>query len=177
MTEPSQQQNNREIDKRSPTSTAKTSHLSYQGVYTCPVCRHGEISAIALMDAFACDFCRHIFTANLEKQLLKMADSSQPLTWHWNGRNWQGVHRAGVELDGGIWVLAIAFIILPPTLVGLSAYLFPPLPGSPLSWLPTFWTGLTFVSHLTCVVWLIVEYYQFPVFAFLRTWRHLLERR
>ena len=170
MTEP--------IEPRSPNSPAETSRLNYNGIYTCPACRHGEISAIALMDAFACDFCRHIFTANLETQVLKMTDSLQPLTWYWNGRNWQGARREGVELGWGIVVGAIAFVLFPPSLVGLATYLFPPLPHSPLSWFPSFWTGLTFVSHLTCVIWLMVEYYQFPVFVYLRTWqRYLLGRR
>ncbi len=152
--------------------------LSYQGTYTCPVCRHGELSAIALMDAFGCDFCRHIFTANLEKQVLKMADSSLPLSWHWNGRAWKGAHRAGDELGWGIWIAAIAFVIFPPAIVGMGAYLFPPLPGSPLSWFPRFWTGFAFLSHLSIIIWLTIEYYQFPVFTFFRVWRQqLLGRR
>lgn len=164
--------------KNTGSSAAEISSLSYQGVYSCPVCRHGEISEIALMDAFACNFCRHIFTANLEEQLLKMADSALPLTWYWNGKRWQGLPRAGAELDWGAGLAAIAFVLLPPTLVGLAAYYFPSLPNDPFSWFPIFWTGLTFFTHLTCVVWLIIEYYQFPVFAFLRVWQQqLLGRR
>ena len=30
--------------------------LNYQDTYICPVCRHGQIAALTLMDAFACDF-------------------------------------------------------------------------------------------------------------------------
>jgi len=43
------------------------------GVYPCPVCRLGQLKALPTMDAIACDFCRHIFTVNLEKQQLKNA--------------------------------------------------------------------------------------------------------
>lgn len=149
-------------------STEQSNRFSFSDVYPCPVCRHGEIAALPLMEAFACNFCRHIFTANLEQQVLKMADSQLPLTWQWNGRTWKGVQREGLELSWGYWIAAIAFVAIPTTLVGLSAYLFPPLPGSPLFWLPTIWIGLTFLSHLICIIWLVLEYYQFPLSMYLR---------
>jgi hypothetical protein len=151
--------------------------LSYHEVYPCPVCRHGEIAQLPLMEAYACNFCQHIFTANMEHNLLKMMDSQLPLTWHWNGRNWQGIQREGVEFVWGYWLAGIAFVLLPTTLVGLAAYLFPPLPGSQLAWLPIFWTGLTFFTHLSCLIWLIVEYYQFPVFLYIINWRQRLFRQ
>ncbi|XGB38548.1 MAG: hypothetical protein LVT47_09110 [Cyanobacteria bacterium LVE1205-1] len=47
--------------------------------------------------------------------------------------------------------------------MGLTAYIFPPLPDDPLNWLPFAWTGLTFVVHLSIVVGLVLDYYQ-PVF-------------
>lgn len=149
-------------------STNSSTHLHLHGVYTCPVCRHGEISAIPLMEAFACNFCRHIFTTNLEQQTLKMADSQLPLTWRWNGRNWTGGHREDSELTWGYWVAGGAFVFLPTSIVGLGAYLFPPLPDSTLSWLPIFWTALTFICHLACLGWLVLEYYQFPVSLYFR---------
>jgi hypothetical protein len=141
--------------------------LSYFGAYTCPACRHGEIAAMPLMEAFACNFCHHIFTANLEQQILKMTDSQLPLSWRWTGIRWQGIQREGSELNGSYWVAGAAFVLLPTLIVGLGAYLFPPLPGSRLSWLPLFWTGLTFVFHLACLVWLLLEYYQFPLLLYL----------
>ncbi|PSO55436.1 MAG: hypothetical protein BRC40_06140 [Cyanobacteria bacterium QH_8_48_120] len=150
-------------------SSNPTNYLKLSGVYTCPVCRYGKIAALPLMDdAFGCEFCHHIFTANLETQVLKMADSQLPLAWHWNGKTWQGAHRKGVELGWGYGIAGIAFVVLPPTLIGVAAYLFPPVPGDPLSWLPVFWTMLAFLLHLSCLGWLMVEYYQFPVFAYLR---------
>lgn len=145
-----------------------TDHFNYHGVYHCPVCRHGEIAAIPLMEAFACNFCRHIFTANVEQQRIKMADSQIPLTWRWTGRNWQGIGAEGVNMGWGLWLSAMAFILAPTTIVGGGAYIFPPLPGSHLSWLPFAWTGLTFFSHLACVAWLLVEYYQIPVVLYCR---------
>lgn len=176
MTQPIVQQNGDEGrlfrgNPRSPHPTQGPIPLSYHGVYRCPVCRYGEISNLAMMDAFACNFCNHIFTANLNQNSIELADSSLPLQWYWNGRRWQGAHRADVELGWGIGLAAIAIVLLPTTLLGLAAYMFPPIPGSNLSWLPVFWTISAFFAHLTIVIWLLVEYYQFPVFVFLKAWR------
>ncbi|MBD1832464.1 MULTISPECIES: hypothetical protein [Cyanophyceae] len=144
------------------------------GVYSCPVCRQGQISEMPLMEAVACNFCRHIFTVDSRQQSLKMADSSQPLSWRWNGRRWQNATRNDAELGWGVGLAAIALVILPTSLIALSAYIFPPIPGSSLSWVPLFWMGLTFLSHLAFVVSVVVEYYQFPVFAYLQAMRRRL---
>ncbi|MEA5509873.1 hypothetical protein VB715_08865 [Crocosphaera sp. UHCC 0190] len=145
----------------SHSSQSRTS-LNYYGAYHCPVCRHGEIATLPLMEAFACNFCRHIFTANLDKQAITIADSQVPLTWYWTGESWQGI-RSSQRIQWGYRFFALAFVILPTTIVGLGAYLFPPLPDSPLCWFPYFWVGFTFLAHLGCIVWLILEYYQFPM--------------
>ncbi len=154
-------------------SSSSPTYLNYQSTYNCPVCRHGQIAGMAMMDAFGCDFCNSIFTANLEQQVLKKVDSQPSLMWYWDGKNWRGGHSSELELGWGYPIAAIAFILLPPTIVGLAAYLLPPLPGSYLSWLPWLWTILTFFMHLACVIWLVMEYYQFPIMAYLRA----LQRR
>lgn len=150
-------------------STFPERHLSLYETYRCPVCRRGKISGMAMMDTFACNFCNHIFTADLERQLLKLADSQLSISWLWNGKGWRGLQRQGFEFAWFYLVMGIFFVLLPTTIVGLGAYLFPPLPGSTLSWLPTFWTGLTFTTHLVCLLWLVAEYYQFPVGLYLQT--------
>lgn len=151
-----------------PSLEKPPTHLSYQDIYPCPVCRLGQIEALTLMEAMSCNFCNHIFTANLEKQQLKMADRHPPLIWRWKGRTWTGAHVEGIELGWVYWFLAGLLIISPPTLVGLGAYIFPPLPGSALSWIPLAWTGLAFLLHLFMVGWLVVQFYQFPVLTYLR---------
>jgi hypothetical protein len=145
------------------------SHFSDQGVYPCPVCRCGQISTLPLMDAMACQFCRHIFTANLEKQQIQTADRQPPLVWRWNGKKWSGAHIEGVETSWGYWLLGLAFVVLPSTLLGITAYTRPPVSGIPLSWLPIVWTGLAFLLHLAIIIWLVIEFYQFPVWAYLKT--------
>lgn len=152
--------------------------LNYQETYVCPICRHGQISAIALMDAFSCNFCRHIFTANLSDQLVRVEDSSQPMTWHWNGRNWQAANQINVDLTITIWLVGALLVVLPPGLIWLSSHTFPPLPGSVWYWFPTIWIGLTFCFHFLFVAWLLAEHYQIPVYvAFKIRWQDWLGRR
>jgi hypothetical protein len=145
-----------------------------QGIYPCPVCRHGKIAEMPMMETFSCSFCQHIFTTNYDKQLLKMADSQLPLTWYWNGKIWKGIHREGVEVGWAYILFAIAFVFLPTTIIATGVYLFPPMDDSLLSWLPLFWTILTFCSHLFCIIWLIIEYYQFPIFLYVRALKRKL---
>ncbi len=153
-------------------------NLNLGSVYYCPVCRHGELSAMPLMEAMGCNFCRHIFTVNLERQLLKMADSHVALTWHWDGRSWKGLQKEGFEPDWFYWLAGVAFVLIPPLIVGFGAYLFPPLADDPLYWVPFVWTPLTFFCHLICLLWLVVEYYQFPVWIYIRAvGRRLLSAR
>lgn len=154
--------------KRSPTPPSDNNRLSYQGVYTCPICRYGQLSALTLTDAFACNFCHHIFTANLQEQSIQVADSSQPLLWRWTGRTWKGIQPHDSELRSIVWLLAIALVAIPSLLVWLSVHTFPPLEGSTLSWLPKVWIGLTFLCHFTFVAWLIMETYQFPFYTVLK---------
>ncbi|TRT83917.1 MAG: hypothetical protein EWV82_09215 [Microcystis aeruginosa Ma_AC_P_19900807_S299] len=103
---------------------------------------------------YACNFCQHIFTANLEQQVLKMADSQLPLTWYWNGKYWQGLPREGMEMAGFYLIIGLGFVIFPTAIV--------------LSWVPLFWSILTFICHAICLLWLMIEYYQFPVNMYLR---------
>lgn len=154
--------------------SSDTLQLNLPGTYPCPVCYMGKISTLPLMDALACDFCQQIFTVNLEKQQLKMPSRQPPLIWRWNGKKWTGAHVEGVELSWGYWLAAVALVVIPTSVIGLSAYNLHPTPGTPLFWVPVIWTGLTFLSHLGIIGWLIIEIYQFPVQAYLRAVRQHL---
>ncbi|GAB4381470.1 MAG: hypothetical protein Kow00121_40090 [Elainellaceae cyanobacterium] len=152
----------------------EVSVLSYQGTYICPVCRHGHISNLTLMDAFACSFCRHIFTANLQNQSVQVVDSSQPMSWRWNGRNWKATYQDDPNLTFMVWVVGAVLVILPAAIVWLMSYIFPPLSGSPWAWFPSVWLGFTFGVHLLMVTWLLAEHYQLPLYISsrirLRSW-------
>lgn len=150
--------------KLSPDSSAQ--RLSHTGTYGCPICRHGQVSALTLMDAFACSFCRHIFTVDLHDQTIRVEDSSQPMSWRWNGKTWQTV-RSIIDLDLTliVWAIGVLLIIVPSGLIWLSGYMFPPLPGSSWYWFPSVWLSLTFASHFLLVSWLLVEHYQLPLYV------------
>jgi len=146
----------------------KFNRFHLKGEYPCPVCRHGKVSEMPLMETFSCGFCQHIFTTNFDKQLLKMADSQLPLTWYWNGKNWKGIQREGVEVGWIYFLFAFLFVFIPTSFIAFGMYLFPTEPNSLLAWLPLTWTILTFCAHLLCVIWLVIEYYQFPIFLYFR---------
>lgn len=151
--------------------------LNFFGIYPCPVCRWGQLQSMSLMDAFSCDFCQHIFTAEAETQQIKLPSRQPPLVWRWNGKNWVEAHLEGVEWSWGYWLGAIALVVFPPSLIGLTLYAFPPTPGTPLFWLPYVWTFLAFLAHLGIILWLVIEFYQFPVAVYLRGMRqHLVNR-
>ncbi len=155
-------------DKKIGTGTAEKRSLNYQETYICPVCRHGQISSITLMDAFACNFCRHIFTANLHDQSVRVEDSSQPMTWRWNGRTWQSANQMDTDLTIVVWLVGVSLVILPPGLIWLSSHTFPPMRGSAWYWFPSAWVGLSFFLHFLFVAWLLAEHYQFSLYVALK---------
>jgi hypothetical protein len=140
--------------------------LNLDSAFPCPICRQGTIEAIVLTDAFACEFCRHILSANLADQQVQVVDSTQPLTWGWNGQRWRlvrGDHAQ--ELSMLVYLTAVVLMVIPAGLVWLSGVLFPPL--TPASGLPfsSVWAIITFAAHLSVVLWLIGEYYQIPLYV------------
>ncbi len=156
-----------------PSSKILATSFDDHGAYPCPVCRVGKITHMTLMEAMACDFCQQIFTVNIEHQQIKMPSRQPPLIWRWNGFGWTEGHLEGVECGWGYVLAAVAFVIFPTSLIGIVAYYFPPHPDTPLSWVPYIWTIITFVSHLSIIVWLLIEIYQIPVRAY---WRAIRQR-
>lgn len=139
-------------------------HLSYEGTYSCPICRHGEIQALFLTEAFACNFCRHIFTANEAAQTLQVVDSAQPMGWRWSGQHWRSLSQ-NTDLTVLIWIIGLLLMVVPPGVLWLGLYIFPPLPGSPGAQLPYAWVLLTFLTHASIVLWLAIEHYQPPLYV------------
>ncbi len=155
-------------------TTKKPRLFTNNDTYPCPVCLRGTISPLLLMDAFSCDFCNHIFTPEFSTQRLLMADRDPPLAWYWNRQGWIGGHLIGVEFTWVYSLAAIAFVVFPTIIIGLAVYYFPPAPNAPFFWFPYIWTGLTFLSHLSIILWLMIEFYQFPVGRYLSIMRRYL---
>jgi hypothetical protein len=146
--------------------------LSFGDTYLCPICRHGELHNMVMMDAFGCSFCRHIFTANLATQILRTEDSSPPMNWRWNGRNWQSVLQGDGDLSTVVWLFSLAIGVLPPLLVWLPIHTFPPATGSQGRWLPSVWLVLTAAIHGAGAAWLMAEHHQWAPYVSLKArWR------
>ncbi|QEQ01498.1 hypothetical protein FFX45_09000 [Thermosynechococcus sp. CL-1] len=121
--------------------------LERHGIYPCPICRHGQIVPMVLMETHACNFCRHIFTLDPERQTARLEDGAIAFRWQWTGTGWRSLHRPSSQVTVVGLVLAILLIILPPTLIGLAYALFPPLEAGVWRWFPLLWTGLTLAAH------------------------------
>ncbi|MEO1068007.1 MAG: hypothetical protein AAFW95_02660 [Cyanobacteria bacterium J06638_6] len=131
----------------------------------CPVCRHGQIEPMVMMEAYACSFCRHIFDVNVSQQTVHVADSLQPMGWRWQGWRWQPLHQSRSDITLVLWLVGVALVILPAGIVALGGYLFPPLEaGRGLNW-SLVWALGTLAAHTTMVGWLIAEHHQFPLYV------------
>lgn len=139
--------------------------LDLNDSYPCPVCRHGKIQALVLVDAFACDFCHHVLAVDMQRQQVQLVDSTQAIAWTWQGKAWRiqngGEHRS---LSAMVLVIAGVLTVVPAAIVWLAGMVFPPL--SPTSWItfPMMWAFLTFLTHLGLVLWLVGEHYQIPFY-------------
>ena len=134
--------------------------LSYSSTYRCPACASGELSVLALMDVFACDFCRHMFTANLDAQSVQLADTVRSRIWHWNGWRWR-TSQQGDTTTVAVWAFAAGLTSVPVALIALSNYIFPPLEVSNF---PLIWIGLTLIAHGAMASWLLAEYHHWPLY-------------
>jgi hypothetical protein len=143
--------------------------LDFSHRYPCPVCRHGDLEGLFLVDAFSCGFCRHIFTVDSTYQHLCLEDTAQLLQWRWTGDRWVS-SRSVLTEDSRLllWGLSLALVLLPTALVWLSNYILPPLPSQDGTSFPLLWTGLTFFSHASIVGYFCLEYYQIPVYLILK---------
>ncbi|WP_159785897.1 hypothetical protein [Sodalinema gerasimenkoae] len=143
-----------------------------RGDCPCPICRRGQLSPLTLMEAIGCDNCGHLFEVQHQPQRdrvsLRAIDQSPPPTWRWTGRGWQPTGREDVKISLETWIAAVCFTLVPTAIVATAAYIFPPLPGSGWSAFPLIWTGLTFLCHGSCVITLLMEYYQVPLSSYFR---------
>ena len=145
---------------KAPSPTPTFSKLQPDGTYPCPICRHGTVSPMPLMETFGCDFCRHIFSPNFTEQVLRVEDSAQPLRWQWQGKKWRPARYTDPTLNRSLWLMSGAIALVPPLLIGGSQYLFPPLPGSALSPFPQLWLGAAILTHPLIASWILLEHHQ-----------------
>ncbi len=120
------------------------------------------------METYFCNFCRHIFEANLDQQTMHVVDGVQPMGWRWQGWRWQPIYHSPNDITLTLWVVGLALVICPAGIVALGAYLFPPLEGTHQGNWPVVWALATGLVHTMMVGWLIAEHYQFPLYVLLK---------
>lgn len=157
-------------------SYGETKLLSLHDDYGCPICGTGRLSAIVLTDAFACNFCRHIFTANLANQSIQVVDTAQPMVWFWSGSRWQSQRQGNTRLTLTVCLIALALSGFPAAIIELSSHIFPPLHPTPGLRFSTVWSAIALLAHEGIALWLIAEHYQWPWYVStkvrLQQWRY-----
>ena len=129
--------------------------LNLSDSYPCPVCRHGDINSLVLTDAFACNFCHHILAADITQQQVQVVDSTQSITWAWDGQRWRVINaNRNADISALAIFIAVILIVLPAGLVQLTGLVFAPLPSShPHIPFSTIWALLVLIAHLgACLV-------------------------
>jgi hypothetical protein len=143
-------------------------NLAAAASYECPVCRHGQIQPMTLMDAYACNFCRHIFDVNLDQQTVHVVDGVQSMGWRWQGWRWQPLYQGRGDLTLTLWLVGLVLVIFPAGIVAMGGYVFPPLDDQPgLNW-SMAWAIATLATHSAMVSWLLAEHYQFPSYVLMK---------
>ncbi len=120
---------------------------------------------MVMMETLSCSFCRHIFSAELNQQILRVEDQIPKSTWTWQGDRWASGNLVNVDLTQLVWFTSLFMVVVPTSLMGLSAYIFPPIGGLQWNSFSVVWSGLTFGGHLLIATWLLVEHYQLPSYV------------
>ncbi len=117
---------------------------------------------MVMMETLSCSFCRHIFSADLSQQILRVEDTIPKSAWTWQGDRWTSRNSGNEDLTQLVWFTSAFMVVVPTSLMGLSAYIFPPIGGLQWNSFSVVWSGVTFGSHLLIATWLLVEHYQLP---------------
>ncbi|XGV95089.1 MAG: hypothetical protein ACAF41_20370 [Leptolyngbya sp. BL-A-14] len=81
--------------------------------YPCPCRRRGQLTQIALTEAFGCNRCQQIFVVEEGGYVLEELSTSYRYkrTWRWNGHQWNGV-QSGVSDSYLSIVLGVILVLL-----------------------------------------------------------------
>jgi hypothetical protein len=88
----------------------KSQKIDFSQDYPCPCRRRGQITPIALTEAFGCNRCQQIFVVEENGQVLEQLSGAYPYkkSWRWNGRKW---HIANPQLGDSYLLIAMGVII------------------------------------------------------------------
>ncbi len=120
---------------------------------------------MVMMDTLSCGFCRHIFSAELNQQLIRVEDTIPKSTWTWQGDRWTSLNSSNIDLTQLVWFTSLFITVVPASMIGISAYIFPPIGGLQWNSFSVVWDELTFGIHTLIAAWLLVEHYQLPSYV------------
>ena len=156
-------------NSRIPSRFSRLSRLSrsfnLQDTYPCPICRNGKVQPMVMMETLSCSFCRHVFSADLSLQILRVEDTLPKSTWIWNRDRWTTQTPRDSDLTYLVWFTSAFLIIIPALMIGLPAYVFPPIGGLQLNSFSIVWGEMTVGLHSLIAAWLLVEHYQLPSYV------------
>lgn len=84
--------------------------------YPCPCRRQGQLTGIALTEAFGCQRCQQIFVVKPDGYTMEQLSTIYPYkkSWYWTGQQWHTIRRG---LGESYWLLTL----------GLCLFIFMPL--------------------------------------------------
>jgi hypothetical protein len=134
-----------------PVQPQKAQKIDLAQSYPCPCRRRGQLTQIALTEAFGCNRCQQIFVVEEGGYVLEELSTSyrHKRAWRWNGHQWQGV-----SSGFGDSYLSIALgIVLTMLIIGLLLTL-----GSPGNSGPMFWVIVLLLLALLPTLMVLLAY-------------------
>ena len=147
------------------TPSRLTRSFNLQDTYPCPICRHGTIQSMVMMETLSCSFCRHIFSADLSSQVLRVEDKLPKSAWLWHQGRWTTQTSRNGDMTALVWFTSVFLILIPCLMIALPAYVFPPIGGLQMDSFSMVWGELTLGIHGLLASWLLVEHYQLPTYV------------
>jgi hypothetical protein len=89
----------------------KAQKVDINATYPCPCRQQGQLSPIALTEAFGCQRCQQIFVLKADGVTIEQLSTTYPYkrAWYWDGDQWQPVRKS---LVAGYWLLLLGFSLL-----------------------------------------------------------------
>jgi hypothetical protein len=134
-----------------PVQPQKAQKIDLAQSYPCPCRRRGQLTQIALTEAFGCNRCQQIFVVEGGGYVLEELSTSyrHKRAWRWNGHQWQGA-----SSGFGDSYLSIALgIVLTMLIIGLLLTL-----GSPGNSGPMFWVIVLLLLALLPTLMVLLAY-------------------
>jgi hypothetical protein len=106
-----------------PVQHQKAQKIDLTQSYPCPCRRRGQLTQIALTEAFGCNRCQQIFVVEEGGYVLEELSTSYRYkrTWRWNGHQWDGVSPGFSDSYVSIALVVILVLLITGLLLALNS--------------------------------------------------------